>query len=65
MNIDEEKCIGCKSCIEACPVSPPVIGFKDFKAFAEHPDECIHCTACAMRCPVNAIELGKREGETY
>jgi len=63
--IDEESCIGCKSCVEACPVSPPVIGFKNCKAFTEFPENCIHCTACAMICPVNAIDLEKREGETY
>lgn len=69
--VDKEKCIGCKSCVEACP-------FDTARAIWNHEDEraikCDLCTdtpywneeggpggkqICVEVCPVNAIKLTK------
>ncbi len=51
--IDEERCIGCKRCVNVCRVdvlqpalekgAPPVVMY---------PDECWFCGSCVEHCPV-------------
>jgi len=63
--IDSENCTGCLACINACPVSPPVISTEDGKAYVAYPDKCIHCGRCVMICPSGIIALGNRDGAEY
>ncbi|NOY79513.1 MAG: 4Fe-4S dicluster domain-containing protein [Kiritimatiellaeota bacterium] len=51
--VDKEKCTGCESCVEACPVE--TITMVDDKA--EVGDECIDCGQCVDECPVEAITM--------
>lgn len=51
--IDLDKCIGCGTCADNCPVS--AISEKDGK-YVINPDECIECGACQGSCPVEAPE---------
>ncbi len=51
--VDEEKCIGCGSCENVCPVE--AIEIKDGKAMIS--DSCIECGACVGECPVEAISI--------
>jgi len=57
--IDQVQCIGCGSCVAACPESPhhTVIGLIDGKASLVSPTSCIGHGACKTACPVGAIEL--------
>ncbi|MBS4538523.1 4Fe-4S dicluster domain-containing protein [Clostridium sp. D2Q-11] len=53
IELDIEKCIGCKMCINVCPHQ--VLTIKDKKAFIQNKDYCIECGACDKNCPVDAI----------
>ena len=49
-----ERCIGCKLCIESCPVRP--IGQVNGRARIRL-ENCIRCYCCHELCPEQAIEL--------
>lgn len=51
--VDQETCIGCEQCVDACPVE--AIEMNGGKA--EVNDSCIDCGACVDECPVEAISM--------
>jgi thioredoxin reductase/NAD-dependent dihydropyrimidine dehydrogenase PreA subunit len=57
--IDPVICIGCGSCVKACPEQPEhaVLGLISGKAQLLSPSECIGHGACRAACPVGAIQL--------
>ena len=50
--VNEETCVGCETCVGACPVS--AISMKDGKANVNSA-ECVDCGACVGECPTEAI----------
>ena len=60
--IDEALCIGCKECIEACPLG--AMCFDEEKAVVAKCDLCVHRIdsglqpACAAACPAHCIYFG-------
>lgn len=52
IQVDLEKCTGCKMCEEICQVGG--IEVLNKKALAN--DKCVNCGACAKTCPENALE---------
>jgi Fe-S-cluster-containing hydrogenase component 2 len=53
MVVNNDKCIGCGTCVDICPVN--AISLQDGKAVINQ-EKCVNCGACAGACPVNAIE---------
>lgn len=50
--IDEEKCVGCGACVEACPWHMPRVDVEKKKS-----TKCISCGACVAGCPTSALRL--------
>lgn len=53
--IDEQICIGCTLCIQACPVDAILGAAKQMHTVIE--DECTGCDLCLPPCPVDCIEM--------
>ncbi len=55
VEVDKEKCTGCRACVDACPVS--AIRVEDNKVVIG--DECVECGLCVSQCPQGALSLAK------
>ena len=52
--VDPEKCTGCGSCVEVCPVE--AIKIEDDKAKVDE-NECVDCGTCIDECQAEALSL--------
>ncbi len=55
---NKKKCIGCSSCVEACPHGVLSLTSEGIVAKGEG---CVVCGACAEACPSKAMEMAGRE----
>lgn len=58
--INEEECIGCKKCINACPFDPPEIKFNSETKKSFTCDLCrerVEGPVCVEYCPTHALKL--------
>jgi len=53
--IDEQTCIGCTLCIQACPVDAILGAAKQMHTIIE--SECTGCELCVEPCPVDCIHM--------
>jgi electron transport complex protein RnfB len=53
--IDEQRCIGCTLCIQACPVDAILGAAKHMHTVIA--DECTGCELCIEPCPVDCIDM--------
>ena len=53
--IDEQVCIGCTLCIQACPVDAILGAAKQMHTVIE--SECTGCELCVAPCPVDCISM--------
>lgn len=54
-SINLQKCIGCGTCISACPTQ--ALTRVNDKATLTAPDQCIYCADCETLCPEGAISV--------
>ncbi|PIE55015.1 MAG: ferredoxin [Dethiosulfovibrio peptidovorans] len=52
--VNKDTCVGCESCVSACPVE--AIAMSEGKATVDEAT-CVECGACVSTCPVEAISL--------
>jgi NAD-dependent dihydropyrimidine dehydrogenase PreA subunit len=55
IKIDLDKCNGCGTCVDVCPVE--VFEINEGKSVVVNLDECLVCMACEVQCPDAAIEI--------
>jgi len=55
IKIDLDRCTGCGTCADVCPVG--VFEVKESKSAAVNVNECLICMACETQCPENAIKV--------
>ena len=53
--IDENNCIGCAICIDACPFDA-IIGAQNFSHRINF-NECPGCKICIKKCPTDCIKM--------
>jgi Na+-translocating ferredoxin:NAD+ oxidoreductase subunit B len=59
--IDEQLCIGCTLCIQACPVDAIIGAAKQMHTIL--PSLCTGCDLCVAPCPVDCIVMAPVTGE--
>lgn len=58
LSIDEDKCIGCESCVARCRRKVLDMRYSiDCYAWARYPMDCVGCGKCLSVCPTGAIVL--------
>jgi NAD-dependent dihydropyrimidine dehydrogenase PreA subunit len=55
VKVNSEKCDGCKTCVDTCPVG--VFEIQNEKSVPLKKTECLVCRACEAQCPNAAIEV--------
>lgn len=55
VKIDVDKCTGCGTCVDTCPVG--VYEIRDGKSVVVKISECLACKACEAQCPSTCIEV--------
>lgn len=60
--IDEDVCVGCTKCIQACPVDAIIGASKVMHTILI--DECTGCELCIAPCPVDCIAMVPARGAT-
>jgi NAD-dependent dihydropyrimidine dehydrogenase PreA subunit len=55
IKIDKDKCDGCGTCVDTCPVE--VFEIKEEKSVPVNVGECLVCMACEVQCPSGAIKV--------
>lgn len=55
ITVEEDKCIGCGSCVDICPSE--VYELQNEKATVVNIEECVGCESCVESCEQGAITV--------
>jgi NAD-dependent dihydropyrimidine dehydrogenase PreA subunit len=56
-NINEEKCNGCSTCVDTCPMDVFRMDEDTEKSAITYQEDCQICHLCRIYCPVDAITI--------
>ncbi|RJP27134.1 MAG: ferredoxin family protein [Actinobacteria bacterium] len=56
--VDPQRCTGCGTCQEVCPLDVLRLDGKEKKAVIRYPEDCQTCFVCELECPAGAITVG-------
>lgn len=56
-NIDNEKCVGCGTCVETCPMDVFRMDNDMGKSSIAYQEDCQICHLCRIYCPEDAITI--------
>ncbi|MBR3245689.1 MAG: 4Fe-4S binding protein [Parasporobacterium sp.] len=57
IEINEEKCVGCKKCVTLCFVDAIRFDAEKKKPYVAYLRDCEGCLVCEANCPVEAIRV--------
>ncbi len=57
IEIDTDKCVGCRKCVNLCFVDSIRFDEETRKPYVAYLQDCEGCMVCEVNCPVNAIRV--------
>lgn len=61
LTFERERCVGCRTCCEICPIGVYDFDGASAKALLARPGECFGCRACVKQCPAAALSFAPEE----
>jgi NAD-dependent dihydropyrimidine dehydrogenase PreA subunit len=57
VNVDNNKCIGCRCCYDVCPLDVYVWDEQAKRPVVAYEEECQMCFICQEECPADAVHI--------
>ncbi len=61
-SLNKDKCIGCGTCVEICPMDVFRMNPSSRQAEIAYSEDCQTCYQCELECPITAIEVDPLRG---
>nr|WP_320133821.1 4Fe-4S dicluster-binding protein [uncultured Holophaga sp.] len=55
IKVDDEKCVGCKTCYKACWLDVIRWNEEAKRPVIAYAEDCVECNFCEISCPTDAI----------
>ena len=56
---DLNKCIGCKTCYDICPLDVFRFDIESMKSVISYPENCQNCGQCFINCQGRSLEMSR------